>query len=586
MQNTYNKIIIFFVFLLLIFQTKEIYGYSGRRKHFLSHGPSVAAFGAGETVFCANRDPSVLQYNPSLMSLFNSNLAAVSRFNLFEGSSYNSATIAFNLSKKFFFGVSASNLATGNIEIRENIYSLEENISVNSWNSTIAFSGFIEDFAVAYGLNVKYLYFDMYFKKGSTYSCDFGAAREVFLTDDIKIKTAFCIQNFISNKFKLDSTFDEIPLIYRFSSAFVFPTYYRFTSKDTFNVYADLKYEDSFTDFCVGLSYIFAGKYALRTGYYNRHITFGAGADIYMFTIDYAADFSEIDLINRFMLTYRWGQKSDALLKEAKKALNEELASIKIAKKEFKQAKELYTNKEYLKATDKLSKIIVSYPNFESPHHFYNEIIKLMRNSVADQNLSFADKYYAKAYIEYYNMNYKKALEEWSKYIAFAGSKAEVLEYKNKIDTILKLQKLEEREKKLTFKAQQLLKEGIESYNLKQWIYCIRKMEFLERFVSKNSFSKSVEFYDKAKEYINKCAFELLNNMLLANINTSDKNSLERDVKYDELSADEKYREGLVLYAQGKYYQASRMWELSLRLNPNHKKAKIALSRINKSKFE
>ena len=118
------------------------------------------------------------------------------------------------------------------------------------------------------------------------------------------------------------------------------------------------------------MSYIFAEKYALRAGYYTKHITFGAGADFYMFTVDYAADFSEIDLINRFMLTYRWIKKCDVLLKEAKIALHEEISYMKIAQEEFKKAKELYNKKEYLKATDKLSKVIVSYPNFESSSHF------------------------------------------------------------------------------------------------------------------------------------------------------------------------------------------------------------------------
>ncbi|MDR2395714.1 MAG: hypothetical protein LBD57_03820 [Endomicrobium sp.] len=585
MQNTYNKIILVFLLLLLIFQTEEIYGYSGRRKHFLSHGPSVAAFGAGETVFCAYKDPSVLQYNPALMSLFTTNAVSVSRFNLFEGSSYNCAALAFGLGKNFFLGLSMANLASGNIEIRENIYVLEKVISVNSWNNTIAFSGLIEKFAVMYGLNIKYIYFDMYLKKGATYSCDFGLAKEISLKYDIKMKTAFSIQNFISQRFKLDSTFDAIPLIFRFSSTFVLPTYYRFTSKDTCNIYADVKYEDSFGDLCVGLSYIFAEKYSLRTGYYNRHITFGAGADFYMLTMDYAADFSEIDLINRFMLTYRWGQKSETLLlREAKKALNEEKYSLKLAQEEFKKAKELYNKKEYLKATDKLSKIIVSYPNFESSNHFYNKIVVQMKNDTKDKNLNFGDKYYAKAYIEYYNANYKKALEEWTKYIAFGGGNLEVFEYKNKIDSILKLKELEEREKQLTFRAKELLQEGIDSYNLKKWINCIKKMESLEKLTSDNNFSKSLEFYSKAKDYINRCIIELSESMSPENVNRKD--FLKDEFKYDEITADEKYREGLVLYAQGKYYQASRMWELALRLNPDHKKAKIALNKIKKNKLE
>ncbi|MDR3125102.1 MAG: hypothetical protein LBU10_04450 [Endomicrobium sp.] len=565
----------------MIFQVKEIYGYSGRRKHFLSHGPSVAAFGAGETVFSAYRDPSVLQYNPALMS-FAANAVSISRFNLFEGSSYNSATLAFRLGKKFYLGLSTSNLASGNIEIRENIYALEKVISVNSWNYVFSFSGFVESLTVMYGLNVKYVYFDMYLKKRATYCCDFGLAKEVFLADTIKIRTAFSVQNFILNK--LDYTFEESPLICRVSSAFVLPTYYRFTSKDTLNIYIDLKYEDSFGDVCIGVSYIFAEKYALRTGYYSKHITFGAGADFYMFTVDYSADFSEIDLINRFMLTYRWGKKCDALLKEAKIALDEEISSMKIAQEEFKKAKELYNKKEYLKATDKLSKVIVSYPNFESSNHFYNDIIRLMDDNANDKNLNFAEKYYAKAYIEYYDANYKEALNEWTKYIAFTGGKAEVFEYKDKIDNILKLKEMEDREKEVTVKVQKLFQEGIELYSLKKWIHCIKKMESVEKFISNNNFSKSVEFYNKAKEYINKCVIELSNDALL--VDSNDKDSLTEEVKYDEATSDEKYREGLVLYAQGKYYQASRMWELSLRLNPNHKKAKIALHRIKKIKLE
>lgn len=39
----------------------------------------------------------------------------------------------------------------------------------------------------------------------------------------------------------------------------------------------------------------------------------------------------------------------------------------------------------------------------------------------------------------------------------------------------------------------------------------------------------------------------------------------------------------LVLYAQGKHYEAERAWELALRLNPNHQKAIIALEKIKNS---
>jgi TolA-binding protein len=48
----------------------------------------------------------------------------------------------------------------------------------------------------------------------------------------------------------------------------------------------------------------------------------------------------------------------------------------------------------------------------------------------------------------------------------------------------------------------------------------------------------------------------------------------------DENGAKEKYNEGLDLYAKGKYVEAQRAWEQTLRLDPNHSKAKVALNNI------
>jgi hypothetical protein len=56
------------------------------------------------------------------MALFSGNALNLSRFNLFKGSSYNSGSAVVELWEKFFIGISAANLSSGNIEIREGIY--------------------------------------------------------------------------------------------------------------------------------------------------------------------------------------------------------------------------------------------------------------------------------------------------------------------------------------------------------------------------------------------------------------------------------------------------------------------------------
>jgi tetratricopeptide (TPR) repeat protein len=105
-------------------------------------------------------------------------------------------------------------------------------------------------------------------------------------------------------------------------------------------------------------------------------------------------------------------------------------------------------------------------------------------------------------------------------------------------------------------------------------------MEKLESFVSINKFSKTLEYYNKAKEYIDKSVSELLKSVSRSKDETVKSKGLEEKNEDGEMIADKKYTEGLILYAQGKYYEAERAWELTLRLNPRHQKAKVALRKL------
>ncbi|MDR3253375.1 MAG: hypothetical protein LBT07_00200, partial [Endomicrobium sp.] len=112
--------------------------------------------------------------------------------------------------------------------------------------------------------------------------------------------------------------------------------------------------------------------------------------------------------------------KSYELVKESKNALNKQMIDLKDAEKKFKTAKDLYNKKEYLKATDALSGIILL--GYDSPRHLYKEIVDMMKKTINNNDeLDFAKLTYARAYVAYYNANYKEALNEWLKYISFKG---------------------------------------------------------------------------------------------------------------------------------------------------------------------
>lgn len=590
MQNLDSKILTIVLSLaLVIVNTQVSYGELGRRKHFLSHGSSVTSFGTGESVFSAYDDPASLQYNPSLMVFFPGSAISFSRFNLFEGSSYNSVSAAFGVEKKIFIGISASNLSSGDLERRKNIFSNPEKIgSVNIWDFIVSVAGFIDFLNIACGLSAKYLPRGFNFGN-NVYAIDGGLSKIIDFGNILKVKLGISAQNLVLG-WLCSGEKDEIPMIYRLSSALIFPIYHRLKSRDTINIYADLKYEDDRADFYGGLAYIIADKYTLCAGYYPKHFTFGMGVSFYSFILNYVADFGDVGLINRFGLTYRVRLKksnelSDELSKEAYAALNKKEINFKDAEEKFKEAKRLYNKKEYLRATDMLSAIVMSCPDYESPRNLYEEIVKMMRETAYNRDeLDFGKLTYAKAYVAYYDANYREALNEWKKNIDFAGGTEEIKDYSKKIDTILKLEKLEEREKKLDAQAGKMLKEGIEKYDLKKWVQCIKEMEELEKFVSSNNFSKTLEYCGKAREYIGKSVAELSKSLSVKNKTVvQSEGQKEEKVEYDEASAEKKYAEGLVLYAQGKYYEAERAWELTLRFNPRHNKAKVALHKLKDS---
>ncbi|MDR2191953.1 MAG: hypothetical protein LBO62_03635 [Endomicrobium sp.] len=591
MRNASRKIIL----ILLLFLVSQLsFAANGRRKHFFSHGSGTAAVGAGETLFAGLKDPAVIQYNPSAVVLQKESGASLAYFELFEGSSYNSAALVLGLGGNYYIGASAANLSSGEMEIRETIYSVPLETSVNTWGYIMSGAGFIDGLGLAYGLNVKYLYYDLYESAGGTVLLDAGFSK--FLKGpsiyglESKILLGFAAQNFAFGELKVNSDADAVASIYRFSSAFSIPIFYRFQNQDTLNIYADLKYEDDFLDVCSGLAYILAGRLAFRAGYYGQHFTFGFGVEMFGAAFDYAADFGELDFIHRFGISYKWGssgkKNKDELYFEAKEALNQEKLTLKEAETKFKKAKKFYSSGQYLRATDLLSEIIVSYPNFESPLHFYNKMNSdMQKTAYSDEELDFGKYSYAQGYCAYYKTEYKEALVMWDKYMQFSGDNEEIEEYYNKINDALKLEKLRLREETLDKEADALFKKGVAEFNAQKWINCVKVMEKLQKFVKENNFSKSVEYYSKAKDYIDKSVAELtkLINSGKNTIEPSRNGAPEEKREVDEDAADKKYNEGLILYAQGRYFEAERAWELTLRLNPAHQKAKIALSKIRQT---
>ena len=586
MQIVNNKIILILIISFLVVQ--NIYA-TGKRKNFLSHGPSVSSFSQGETVLNSLDDPAIIFHNGSLLSYFDYNNVSLTRYNLFDGTSYNAAAINYRLFENLFLGFSAIDLASGDIELRKDPFDKAKTVTTNQWAYILAFAAKIKPIETSVGVNLKYIYLDLYEKKNGGFAMDLGLSK-YFDNVDIKYTQAkfgvgLSMQNIMGTGIKLDEYNEDFQYIFRLSGLMEIPIVYRLETKDTLTVSLDVKNEDTYNELFAGIEYKLLEKYAIRCGYYPDHITAGFGINISAFTINYSADFNEIDLINRFSLAYRWNKKKkkeNEFEKEAQAALTQDKLSQKQAQELFKKAKEFYNKKQYLYSTDLLQKIIIDYPNYDSPNIYCNKIKKIMKEKSSSSYESSFDEYaYWSGYKNYYEANYDQCLKEWKKYLQFDNKNKEIIEYCNKVNAIVTNSIEEKKKKQFEYEANTILKNGIILYKNKRWVECIRQMEKLQTFVKSSQYTNtSFNYYSSAKEYIDKAVKEITKNLNNTKVTETKVQESEPEIIIDEKLADKKYREGLILYAKGKYYEAERMFELTLRLNPNHQRAINALKHL------
>lgn len=569
-RNIYNKIIIIAA-LFAVVDVRLAYGLNSSKMYDLT--------GTCGNVFAVSKDPVVVKYNPALLIYFEDPSLSFSSFNLSNISSCNSCSAVVNVTDKMFFGLSVSDLLGRKMEAEKNARNIEKTVSTNVLNCVLSLSGFSDFLKIAYGLNIKYLYYGLDFRKYIAYLIGAGIAKDIHVKDIFDIKLGASVQNSLSRR-----------CVYRLSSALIFPAYYRFYSKDSISLYFDIRYKNKVADICCGTAYTIADKYSIKCGYYPRHFSIGTGIKISFLYLDYTVDFSKIGLINNFTIVYKFKRKraDKFIVNGIHCTADKNKEDIKLAEEKFKRAKSLYYKREYFRASDLLADILALYPDLESPKHFYRKIRDMMEKTASQNDtFDFGEITYARSYINYYNAKYVEALSDWKKYINFRGEEIEEIEeYLDKIKSEIKVAELEKRELELGSQAEKLYEEGVKNYSEKKWVDSIKKMENLKKFLAENNFSKTVEYCDKANEYINKAVAELSKNIKdvkkVKNAGNKKSDSSSRKIDYDKAAADEKYKEGLILYAQGKYYEAERSWELALRLNPGHKKAKIALLKLSK----
>ena len=275
---------------------------------------------------------------------------------------------------------------------------------------------------------------------------------------------------------------------------------------------------------------------------------------------------------------------AQAALKEAKA---EQAKKAKAIKPLMKSAKREYDRKKYLRATDKFSEIIMKYPDYELASKYYDKIKTDMNYVVKNpQGVNFEALAYARGYNNYYSQNLPEAVNEWEKVLEINSKREEIREYNLRVKEYLLNAEEMRRQKEVADRVERMFNEGVEEYKIRRWIFVINKMESVKSICQKEKFPMSVEWFNKAQDYIKKALDGLREDQLALQIREKQRAQQAAATKppavVDEAGSDKAYKEGLVNYAQGKLLEAGQKWEIAMRLNPNNEKAQKALDRLKK----
>ncbi len=594
------------------------------RTNFLSHGPSTEAYGRGETGASSGTDIAAAFYNPSLLSGLPNWGASLSEFPLYDGSNYSFAGIGKNIDNFGFIGLSAINLTSGEVELRENLTLDADNTTqAKSWAYLISYARPLPRlYGITAGANIKYISLDIDQHSGGALGADIGLSRGLTLPalfeSETELQLGLAAINILQPSVTLISQADTYATTYRAGASWHVPTVMRALDFDTASIYTDVVMEDSTINCNAGLEYAFAGRYIARAGMYGDHYTAGLGYRLSILHVDYAMDFAGYTSFNRFSVSYFWGdgQKHqpsprqpaadntvitssaahDAagvtdLMVEAKQALalskEQQAARDKEITVLYKAAKKDYNKKRYLVATEKFSNLIMNYPECKNAAKYYLLITEKMFGTATSDSMSdFEELSYAKGYVAYKQQNFHDALNEWEKVIQTNPKRTELTEYIEKASVYLKDQARAAREREANEKAQAIFDEGVKHFNDNKLVACIKKMESLQDFCkAQPDFSKAADWTNKATEYINKSLKDLAASLKKERKARTQEVKVQEqkkpEVELDTEGADKRYKEGLILYAQGKTSDAINMWEIAIRLNPNHEKAQKAIVKAN-----
>jgi len=204
----------------------------------------------------------------------------------------------------------------------------------------------------------------------------------------------------------------------------------------------------------------------------------------------------------------------------------------------YRDAKTDWRNNKLFDCIEKLKKIIEMDPKNSSAKNDLDEIPKKIKEDLEKKNLVGRDQYYGEAVLYYIQGDYKSAAVNLKKILLLTPEDIEVRQWYEKISALVPSEKIEEAQPEIVPQPVEVKKEKTQIKPKPT----VKKGESSAPVVSKSTARK--KDFEKAEEH---------------------------------------YNNGLKEYSSGYISKAIEEWELCLKYNPNHERAKIALAKAGKT---
>lgn len=244
-----------------------------------------------------------------------------------------------------------------------------------------------------------------------------------------------------------------------------------------------------------------------------------------------------------------------------------------------------YNKKNYLKSYEGIRKIISVNPDFKNVKFYDNNITEDMRGTAVADTIPDMEKLsYAKGFTAFYfDKNIAEASRQWERVLAINPRRVEVSDYLKNAKDILEALERDRRIAEITARLAALYGAGEKEFDAKKYVPSIKEWEKVVDLARKESDVPEAPAWEtKARDSISAALAEiekLAKKPPTAPPKGSEPKKPEPEAVIDEAAANRYYQEGMVAYAQGRLREAVRSWDLALRMNPGHDRARKARER-------